>query len=212
VVERDYRAGAVGVRDFCRFYIGTLAGRSAADWQPWRERFWRERVAPRVRPGTVALLQQHRDAGDVLLLSTATNRYLTELTAAGLGFVHLLATECEVLADGRFGGEPTGTLNMREGKVTRLREWLADPSSAMAGLRTMFYSDSINDLPLLEAVDEPVVTHGDARLLAVAAERGWRTLELGRYGHGACLRRGTQGEAERRAAAGAHPQPCLRRR
>ncbi len=177
-MERDYRAGTVSTQDFCNFYVGTLAGRSATEWQPWRERFWRERIQPNLYPGTPALLAQHRDRGDTLVLSTATNRFITELTAAGLGVEHLIATECACAADGRFTGHTDGAPNMRAGKIDRLQAWLAPHGLSLADADCAFYSDSMNDLPLLERVRTPVVTNGEARLLAVAAERGWRTLSL----------------------------------
>lgn len=177
-MDADYRAGTVSVQAFSAFYVGTLAGRTPAQWQPWQQRFWHERVHPRVCPGTAALLQAHRQAGDVLVMSTATNRFITTLTAQGLGFKHLIATECEQGADGVFTGRPEGVLNMRDGKVQRLHIWLAERGWALDQVHTTFYSDSMNDRPLLEAVNRPVVTNGDARLRALAAERGWATLDL----------------------------------
>ncbi|MBK9363754.1 MAG: HAD-IB family hydrolase [Rubrivivax sp.] len=177
-MEQAYRAGSVDVQAFCDFYIGTLAGRSAADWQPLRQRFWRERVRPCIFAGTAALINHHRTRGDLLLLSTATNRYLSELTAAALGFRHLIATECEVGADGRFSGRAAGVPNMRAGKVTRLHDWLAARGLALAAVDSCFYSDSMNDLALLEQVNEPVVTNGDETLRALAAARGWRSIRL----------------------------------
>lgn len=177
-MDADYRAGTVSVQAFSAFYVGTLAGRTPAQWQPWQQRFWHERVQPRVCPGTAALLQAHRQAGDVLVMSTATNRFITTLTARGLGFKHLIATECEQGADGVFTGRPEGVLNMRDGKVQRLHTWLAERGWALDQVHTTFYSDSMNDRPLLEAVNRPVVTNGDARLRALAAERGWATLDL----------------------------------
>ena len=124
-MERDYRAGSVSTQAFCDFYIGTLAGRTAAQWQPLRQRFWQQWVQPCVHAGTAALLRMHQQRSDLMLLSTATNRFITELTAQALGFEHLLATECEVAADGCFTGRTQGVLNMREGKVSRLQTWLA---------------------------------------------------------------------------------------
>jgi HAD superfamily hydrolase (TIGR01490 family) len=177
-MERDYRAGSVSAQAFSAFYIGTLAGRTPVQWQPWCRRFLHERVQPRVRAGSPGLLAQHRARGDLMVLSTATNRVITELTAQALGFEHLIATDCEVGPDGCYTGRARGVLNMREGKVERLHGWLAWRGLALAELHSCFYSDSSNDRPLLEAVDEAVVTHGDARLLALAAERGWRTLTL----------------------------------
>ena len=177
-MEHGYRAGTVSTQDFCNFYVGTLGGRSPEHWQAWRERFWHQCVQPRLYPGTPALLQAHREQGHTLVMSTATNRYITELTAAGLGIEHLIATECEVGDDGRFTGRTRGQPNMRAGKIERLQAWLAPRGLALEQAACSFYSDSMNDLPLLERVREPVVTNGEARLLAVAAERGWRTLSL----------------------------------
>ncbi len=177
-MERDYQAGTVGVQAFCDFYVGTLAGRTPAEWAPWCQRFLHERVLPRLFAGTQALLQRHRDAGDQLLMSTATNRVITALTAQALGIEHLIATDCALDDQGRFSGHTTGVLNMRDGKVERLQQWLAARGEGWGQRRTCFYSDSMNDLPLLERVDEPVVTNGDARLQALAEHRRWRVLSL----------------------------------
>ena len=179
-MERDYRAGTVSTQDFCNFYVGTLAGRSPAEWQPWRERFWRTCVQPKLHIHARALLAQCRAAGCTLVMSTATNRFITELTAAGLGVEHLIATECEREPGqpGRFTGRTLGAPNMRAGKIDRLQAWLAERGQSLDDTDCSFYSDSMNDLPLLERVHEPVVTNGEPRLLAVAAERGWRTIRL----------------------------------
>lgn len=177
-MERDYKAGTVSTQDFCNFYVGTLAGRTPAEWEPWRQRFWRERIQPALCPGTAALLQQHRDQGDTLVMSTATNRFITELTAQGLGIEHLIATECELGADGRFTGRTQGAPNMRAGKIDRLQAWLAARGLALEDCACSFYSDSMNDLPLLERVHHPVAVNPDTRLAAIAAERGWPTLQL----------------------------------
>ena len=177
-METGYKAGTVSTQEFCNFYVGTLAGRTPDQWQAWRERFWRERIQPSMYPGTAALLQQHRDQGDTLVMSTASNRFITELTAQGLGVEHLIATECELGADGRFTGHTQGPPNMRAGKIDRLQAWLAARGQTLQDSECSFYSDSMNDLPLLERVREPVVTNGDERLRAVALQRGWRTLSL----------------------------------
>ena len=177
-METGYKAGTVSTQEFCNFYVGTLAGRTPDQWQAWRVRFWRERIQPSMYPGTAALLQQHRDQGDTLVMSTATNRFITELTAQGLGVEHLIATECELGADGRFTGHTQGPPNMRAGKIDRLQAWLAARGQTLQDSECSFYSDSMNDLPLLERVREPVVTNGDERLRAVASQRGWRTLSL----------------------------------
>jgi HAD superfamily hydrolase (TIGR01490 family) len=180
-MEARYKAGTVGTREFSEFYVGTLAGRTAEQWEPWRRRFLREVIAPRLSAAARALVRQHLEAGAVVVLTTATNRFITELTAVELGIEHLIATECERGAEGRFSGCTAGTLNMREGKVERLHAWLAARGSTLAQHESHAYSDSMNDLPLLQAVQHPVVVHADARLAAHAAAQGWPCLQL----HGA---------------------------
>ncbi len=172
-IEAAYKDGTVGVSEFCGFYVGTLAGRTPAQWQALRESFLRERVAPRLLAAGRECIASHRRDGHELVLTTATNRYLTELTAEALGIEHLIATECEIDGDGRFSGAVAGTPNMREGKLARLREWLAARGRDLADDDSVFYSDSINDLPLLAAVRRPVVVDPDARLAAEAAARRW---------------------------------------
>lgn len=173
-MEAQYQAGTVSAVEFCAFYVSTLAGRSVADWQAHRERYLREVIVPRITPAAVALVQRHRDAGDTLVLTTATNRVLTELTAQFLRVPHLIATECEVGSDGRLTGKPTGILNMREGKVTRLHGWLAEQGLPREAMRdATAYSDSINDLPLLRAAGRAVVVNPDAKLRALADTAGW---------------------------------------
>ncbi len=173
-----YRAGTVSTQDFCAFYISTLAARTRADWEPLRRDFLDEVVAPRIPPAARALVQRHIQAGDLVVMTTATNRHITELTAAHLGLAHLIATECETDADGNFTGRPTGTLNMRAGKVTRLHDWLAPRGIELRHCDSTLYSDSINDLPLLLAVRKPVAVDPDPQLAAEAAARGWAVISL----------------------------------
>ena len=176
-MEARYRAGSVGVQEFAEFYVGTLAGRSPAEWEPLRQEFLASEIVPRIPAAAVAAVQRHLDAGDLVVMSTATNRFLTELTALYFEIEHLIATE-PALAGGRFSGTTTGVLNMREGKPRRLEDWLRARGLALAGCRSCAYSDSINDLPLLEAVDEPIAVDADPRLAALAAQRGWRQISL----------------------------------
>lgn len=180
-MARRYAEGSVSAQEFCEFYVSTLAGRSLAEWRPWCERFLARVIAPRIPAAAVELVESHRARGDRLVLTTATNRVLTELTAAQLGIADLLATEVEVV-DGRCSGRTRDVLNMREGKVTRLRAWLGeqgvDADSALAS--ATFYSDSSNDLPLLQAVGHPVAVDPDERLRRHALAQRWRVLELAR--------------------------------
>jgi HAD superfamily hydrolase (TIGR01490 family) len=177
-MEREYKAGTVSPQAFSEFYVSTLAGRSREQWEPLRREFLDRVVAPRLHAAAHALVERHRGAGELVVLTTATNRFITELTAAHLGLPHLIATECEVAVDGRFTGRIAGVLNMREGKVARLHEWLHTQRIDPRDCETTFYSDSINDLPLLLAVRRPVAVNPDMRLAAEAADRGWPVLSL----------------------------------
>jgi HAD superfamily hydrolase (TIGR01490 family) len=177
-MERDYRAGIASAQAFCEFYVSTLAGRTRVEWEPVRRDFLEQVIAPRIPTAAHALVAWHRDAGDLLVLTTATNRFITELTAVHLGLAHLIATECELDDQGIFTGRTTGTLNMREGKVQRLHAWLAAQRLVLAQCESSLYSDSINDLPLLEAVGRPVAVDPDPQLAAQARERGWRVISL----------------------------------
>jgi HAD superfamily hydrolase (TIGR01490 family) len=179
-MARRYHEASVSAQDFCEFYVATLAGRTPAEWRGVCERFLAEVIAPLIPASAHALVESHRARGDRLVLTTATNRVLTELTAQHLGIADLLATEVEVL-DGRCTGRTTGVLNMREGKVTRLRAWLAAQALPAALLaEAVFYSDSSNDLALLGAVAEAVLVDPDASLRRHADAAGWRVLELAR--------------------------------
>jgi HAD superfamily hydrolase (TIGR01490 family) len=178
-MDARYRAGTVGAQEFADFYVGTLAGRPPAQWEPLRQEFLATRVVPRIPAAARQLVQRHLDAGDLAVLTTATNRFITELTARHFGIGHLLATEPEVV-NGAFTGRCAGTLNMRAGKVERLHEWLAARGQALGAFQSIAYSDSTNDLPLLEAVNEPVAVDPDPRLEAMARERGWRLMRLER--------------------------------
>ncbi len=181
-MDRLYHAGQAAPADFCEFFASTLTGRSAAQWQPLRQAFMEQIILPRLPAAAVALVGLHRAQGDLLLLTSATSRFLIELTAAELGFDHLIATELRVRPDGCFAGTTEGTLNMRDGKVTRLRSWLADHAiPADEALRqATFYSDSINDLPLLLAVGQPVAVDPDPQLAQEALRRHWPVLRLPR--------------------------------
>jgi HAD superfamily hydrolase (TIGR01490 family) len=178
-MEMRYRAGTVGLEEFANFYVGTLAGRSPKDWEPLRQRFLATVIVPRIPRSAMDLVNRHLDAGDLVVLTTATNRFLTELTAAHLGIDHLLATDPQ-LENGVFTGRTTGILNMREGKVTRLQAWLAASGQQLQGMDSTAYSDSINDLPLLQAVNHAVAVDPDALLREQAVARGWKVLHLAR--------------------------------
>lgn len=179
-VASGYAAGTIAPRDYCDFYAGTLAGRTAAELEPLREQFLLTQVRPRIPDDARALLDKHRAAGDTLVLTTATNRVVSERTAHELGMDHYLCTELEF--DGqRYSGRTIGTLNMRMGKLERLRQWLAEQGLPEQTLkRASFYSDSINDLVLLSVVGRPVVVDPDPRLESAARRNGWMVMRFDR--------------------------------
>jgi len=175
-MARDYKTGAVNVQVFCEFYIGTLTLKAPADWEVIRQEFLSTWIAPRLCAGGKAQIKTHQAKGDRVVMTTATNRFITELTAQHLGVQDLIATDAEI-QKGLFTGKTAGVLNMREGKVTRLKMWCKAQALDWAQLETWGYSDSINDLPLLEAVTHATVTQGDVRLRAEAAKRGRPQIE-----------------------------------
>ena len=175
-MEAGYKAGTVSVAEFCGFYVGTLAGRTLEQWHPMRQRFLVEEIAPRIPPAARDQVRHHQDAGHTVVLTTATNRVITELTAQHLDIEHLIATDCEVGADGCFTGRVAGTPNMREGKVARLQTWLAERGTCLDALDSIAYSDSMNDAPLLSAARRAVAVDPDPRLAALARDRGWKVL------------------------------------
>lgn len=176
-METRYKAGTVGLEEFANFYVGTLAGRTAQAWEPLRQEFLANWIVPRISSAAIALVDQHLEAGDLVVMTTATNRFITELTAIYLNIEHLIATEPEQKPTG-FTGRTTGALNMREGKVTRLYDWMKARGLLLKDCISTAYSDSINDLPLLQAVDHPVAVSPDAQLSAIAQRAGWTVIRL----------------------------------
>ncbi len=176
-MEVRYKAGTVGMDEFANFYVGTLAGRSRQDWAPLRQQFLATVIVPHIGQAALSLVNRHLDAGDLVVMTTATNRFITELTAIYFEIEHLIATEPE-MKDGLFTGSTTGVLNMREGKVVRLHEWLKACGHRFKDFDSTAYSDSINDLPLLKAVNHAVAVNPDAQLHAKAHARGWPILRL----------------------------------
>jgi HAD superfamily hydrolase (TIGR01490 family) len=138
----------------------------------------REVVQPNIKPEALALVSQHRQAGDALVIVTATNEFVTRPIADAFGVAELIAVELELGPDGWITGRIRGTPSFREGKVTRVAQWLSAHGLGWDGVDITFYSDSANDLPLLERVSHPVATNPDPVLRAIATERGWRILEL----------------------------------
>lgn len=171
----DYCAGTLDIHAFLAFALRPLAETPLPLLLTLRARFMRDRIEPIILPAARALVDRHRSQGDELLIITATNRFVTEPIAAALGVEHLLATEPERSA-GRYTGRVSGTPTFRDGKVLRLEEWLAAEGRNLEG--AWFYSDSHNDLPLLERVPNPVAVDPDDTLRLHAEARGWPVISL----------------------------------
>jgi HAD superfamily hydrolase (TIGR01490 family) len=171
----DYKAGTLDIDAYLRFALSTLVGHPKAELDAWHREFMASKIRPILLPKARALLEKHRRRGDQLLIITATNAFITRPIAELLGVSELIACEGEIV-DGRYTGEPSGIPSYHEGKVTRLRAWLAERGLDLDG--AWFYSDSHNDLPLLELVDNPVAVDPDDRLRARALEAGWPVISL----------------------------------
>jgi HAD superfamily hydrolase (TIGR01490 family) len=171
----DYVAGKLDMAAYLNFSMEVLGKHELAKMHALHAEFMQECVEPIILPKSLALLEKHRAAGDKLVIITATNRFITEPIAARLGVETLLATECEMI-DGRYTGRSTDVPCFSEGKVTRLNRWMQENGFNLED--SIFYSDSMNDLPLLEAVTHPVVVDADKRLTAEAERRGWPQMSL----------------------------------
>ncbi|WP_367237497.1 HAD family hydrolase [Pseudomonas sp. Rh2] len=172
---QDYLAGTLDLQAYLAFSMEILAATAPAQLDEWHRDFMRDCIEPIILPKAEALLRQHREAGDHLLIITATNRFVTAPIARRLGVRTLLATECEII-DGRYTGRSTDIPCFREGKVKRLKRWMLENGYDLQG--SSFYSDSMNDLPLLEQVERPVAVDPDPKLRAEAERRGWQVLSL----------------------------------
>lgn len=173
-----YIAGTLDVHDYVRFAVESIRVRDAAQYQAAHERFMRDWIRPALREPALSLVRRHQQAGDRVAIVTATNEFVTRPIAHAFGVEHLIAVELERDATGWITGEIAGVPSMREGKVVRVGQWLAAQGLDWLDVETTFYSDSTNDLPLLEQVDHPVATNPDPRLRTLALERGWRILDL----------------------------------
>jgi HAD superfamily hydrolase (TIGR01490 family) len=173
----QYQAGTLDIFEFLAFQLAPLAGQPRARLDEWHAAFMRERIEPLINPAAAALVKLHRDAGHTCAIVTATNEFVTAPIARVFGVEHLIATELEQ-RDGTFSGKPAGTPAFREGKVVRLEQWLASRGGWQAVADSWFYSDSANDLPLLERVHHPIAVDPDERLRGVASTRGWPILAL----------------------------------
>ncbi len=171
----QYLDGSLDIHEFLRFQLAPLKANPRARLNEWRRIYLQEKIEPILLPKADQLLDKHRQAGDEVLIITATNSFITAPIAERYGVTHLLATEPETV-DGEYTGNVTGTPCFQSGKVERLREWLSAHDQGLDG--SWFYSDSHNDLPLLETVEHPVAVDPDDKLRAHAQSRGWPIISL----------------------------------
>jgi HAD superfamily hydrolase (TIGR01490 family) len=171
---REYQAGTLDIYAYAAFSLRPLVDHPLEKLLALRERFVTEAIAPLVAPQAPALIERHRAQGDDLLITTATSRFVTEPIAALLGIPSLIATDAEYV-DGRYTGRIAGTPNFREGKVERLQAWLAERP---AYEHLTCYSDSLNDIPLLEMGRQAVAVDPDPALRLAAESRGWPVISL----------------------------------
>lgn len=173
-----YKAGTLDIHEYVLFATDAARRQGATKSIAAHADFMRAVVQPAITPQALDLLQQHRAEGAQLVIVTATNAFVTRPIAQALGVEELIAVDLEQDASGWITGNIQGVPSFREGKITRVEQWLAQRGWSWQDVDVTFYSDSINDLSLLEKVQHPVATNPDARLRAIAQERGWRILEL----------------------------------
>ncbi len=171
----QYLEGSLDIHEFLRFQLKPLATHKRAQLEAWRAQYLVEKIDPILLPRARALLNKHRAQGDQLLIITATNRFITEPIAKRYGVDQLLATEPEIVA-GEYTGAVNGTPCFQTGKVEQLHNWLEKENQTLEG--SWFYSDSHNDLPLLEQVEHPVAVDPDDKLKSHARAMGWPITSL----------------------------------
>lgn len=177
-----YKAGTLDISDYIRFSTAAIRRQGAIKSEAAHAEYMRSVIIPAIKPQAIDLVQEHLARGDAVVIVTATNEFVTRPIATAFGVHDLMAVELErdegLGGTGWFTGEIKGTPSFREGKVTRVAEWLALRGLTLAEVDSTFYTDSINDLSLMDNVTHPVATNPDDRLRAIAVERGWRILDL----------------------------------
>jgi len=172
----DYKLARLDIQAYLCFVLSTIKGLSVDAVATMHQVFFEEYIAPCMLPKAQACLDEHKKRGDTCLVITATSRFITEPIVRAFGIEHLIASDAQVI-NGLYTGEPSGIPSFAEGKVKRLNQWLASRSE-FDSVDRYFYSDSRNDLPLLEQVSHPIAVDPDDTLRQVATERGWQILSF----------------------------------
>ncbi len=176
---QDYRAGTLDIDAYVAFATAAFLAQGQAAAEAAHARYLQEIIAPEIRPQAVELVQEHRKQGATTIVITATNEFVASPVARLFGPDLVMAVDLQRdAATGWFKGLVQGVPSFREGKVRRIESWLSAQGLDWADVDSSFYSDSINDLPLLERVNKPVATNPDEPLRAIAQNRGWRILDL----------------------------------
>ena len=174
-----YRAGTLDIHEYVGFAMQVAAKAGAARAAKMHAKYMRDWILPAIKPVAVDLVKSHQAAGDTCIIITATNEFVTREIATAFGVEHLIAVDLERDASGHVTNRIAGVPSFKDGKVTRMEMWLSERGLAWADVsKSTFYSDSMNDLPLLERVTHPVATNPDDRLRAIAVQRQWRILDL----------------------------------
>lgn len=171
---QQYKAGVLDMQEYLDFQLKPLSEHSPEDLLRWREQYVFEIVRPMIKTGKPELLEPHRKAGDKLVIITATNDFVTKPIAELLEVETLLATTIEVI-NGQYTGKTIGTACFQHGKIEKLEQWLSDQQQQFD--RRFFYSDSNNDLPLLQAVDVPIAVTPDNKLRQFAKNNHWKIID-----------------------------------
>ncbi|GGY27172.1 HAD family hydrolase [Paludibacterium paludis] len=176
---QDYLDGTLDIQAYLAFQVAPLARYDRATLDRLHREFMAERIFPVIPRKARERIAEHKAAGDLLMIITATNRFVTAPIARELGVDNLIAIELEEDGEGKFTGRPSGVPSYREGKVTRLMAWLAERGETLDSYgKSYFYSDSRNDIPLLSKVTDPVAVNPDDTLRAHALAHGWPVISL----------------------------------
>ncbi len=176
---QQYREGTLVLDDYIAFSTSVWRQMDEQAQQALQQAFMADVILPAVRPEAIELVERHRAQGDLLAIVTATNEFVTRPIADAFNVDDLIAVRLARDAQGRVTGQIDGVPSFRDGKITRVEQWLADQGRHLGQFeRVSFYSDSPNDLPLLERATDPVATNPSTELEAVAQARGWRILRL----------------------------------
>lgn len=174
----DYKEGKLDIYAFLEFQLKPLSQYPRTQLNAWHAQYMQQKIMPMMTQSSRNLVEKHRANGDLLLIITATNSFVTAPIAQAFGIDHLIGTTPEEI-NGEFTGGVSGTPSFQQGKITRLNEWLSARGQTLKDFeKTWFYSDSHNDLPLMQMVDKPVAVNADPTLKAYAEAHGWPMMSL----------------------------------